>query len=55
MNLSIYAGASLGIYILEVVLAITIKDIGTVFGFIGTFASTSISYFIPSILFCKGY
>ena len=55
MNYAIYAGVAAVIYILEAYLAIVVDNIGTVFGFVGTFAGCSISYFIPTVLFCKGY
>ena len=55
MNFGIYAGVAAAIYITEAILAVKVKNIGTVFGFVGTFAGVSISYFIPTILFNKGF
>ena len=55
MNYLVYVVVAAIIYVSEAYLAIVVSDIGTVFGFVGTFAGTSISYFIPTILFCKAY
>lgn len=55
MNYGIYAVTAAVIYIAEAYLAIVVTNIGDVFGFVGTFAGTSISYFIPSVLFCVGF
>ena len=55
MNYGIYAGTAAVIYCAEAYLAIVVSNIGDVFGFVGTFAGTSISYFIPTILFCVGF
>ena len=55
MNYAIYFGVAALIYASEAYLAIVVDDIGQVFGFIGTFAGTSLSYFIPSLLFCQAF
>ena len=55
MNYGIYAVTAAVIYCAEAYLAIVVSNIGDVFGFVGTFAGTSISYFIPTILFCVGF
>lgn len=51
MNPLVYYSVSLLLYSVEVLLAIVIKDISTVFNFIGTFAGTSLSFFLPSAFF----
>ena len=51
MSPFLYYLTSIILYGLEVFLAILINDIGNVFGFIGTIAGTSLSFFIPSALF----
>jgi len=50
----IYYSVTLSLYILEILAAIAISDIGNIFGFIGTIAGTSLSFFIPSILYLEG-
>lgn len=55
MNPVIYYSGTLVLYVIEVWLSIIIKSIAQVFGFIGAFAGTSLSFFIPSILFTIGY
>ena len=55
MNPIIYYVVTLVLYAVEVYLAIVVTNIGDVFGFIGTIAGTSLSFFIPSVLFCKSY
>jgi len=55
MNYGIYAVTAAIIYCAEAYIAIVVTNIGDVFGFVGTFAGTSISYFIPTILFCHGF
>jgi F0F1-type ATP synthase assembly protein I len=54
MNPAIYVVTTIGLYAVEIYLAIVVNDIGNVFGFIGTIAGTSLSFFIPSVLFCQG-
>merc|ERR1711935_754977 len=55
MNPAIYYSMTMVLYVLEIFLSIIIKDISQVFGFIGAIAGTSLSFFIPSILFSVGY
>ena len=55
MPLWIYVSTTILLYALEVYLSIVIDNIGNVFGFIGTIAGTSLSFFIPYVLFCRGY
>ena len=52
---SLYYPTSILLYALEIYLSIQIDSISTVFGFIGTIAGTSLSFFIPSVLFYKAY
>ena len=55
MNPWIYYLATFALYGLEIYLSIVIDDIGEIFGFIGTIAGTSLSFFIPSVLFCRAF
>lgn len=55
MNPILYYGGTMALYGLEIFLSIIVKDIGQVFGFIGAIAGTSLSFFIPSLLFTLGY
>ena len=55
MNPLLYYLGALLLYAIEVWLSIEIKSIAQIFGFIGAFAGTSLSFFIPSILFSVGY
>ena len=55
MNPVLYYGITIGLYGVEIWLAIVIKDIGNVFGFIGTIAGTSLSFFIPSVIYCRAF
>ena len=55
MNPLIYYFATFVLYSMEIWLAIVVNDIGNIFGFIGTIAGTSLSFFIPSVLFCKAF
>lgn len=55
MNPCIYYSATLILYAAEIYMAIAVSDIGDVFGFIGTIAGTSLSFFIPSIMFCFAF
>lgn len=52
MNPIIYNSVTVLLYVAEIIMAIVISDISKVFGFIGTIAGTSLSFFIPSVLFC---
>jgi hypothetical protein len=53
MNPIAYYTITTALFIAEVICAIKIKDISTVFGFIGTIAGTSLSFFLPSALFIR--
>lgn len=55
MNPVIYNVTALVLYVIEVILGITISNIGMVFGFIGTFAGTGLSYFLPSLFVIIGF
>ena len=55
MNPVIYYLATFVLYAMEIWLSIVVDDIGNIFGFIGTIAGTSLSFFIPSVLFCKAF
>ena len=55
MNPLIYYSVTIGLYSLEVLLAILINNIAMVFGFIATFAGTGLSFFIPSLLVIIGF
>ena len=55
MNRGLYIGVTLILYALEIYLAIIVNDIGNVFGFIGTIAGTSLSFFIPSVVYYKAF
>ena len=55
MNPLLYIAISLALYGVEIWLAIVVQDIGNVFGFIGTIAGTSLSFFIPSVIYCKAF
>lgn len=55
MNPIFYYSITLSLYGLEIFLSIIINDIGKVFGFIGAIATTSMTFFIPSLLFTMGY
>ena len=55
MNGYIYYPTTLILFILEVYLSIQVDSIAIVFGFIGTIAGTSLSFFIPSVLYFKAY
>ena len=53
MNPIAYYSITTALFVAEVICAIKIKDISTVFGFIGTIAGTSLSFFLPSALFIR--
>lgn len=55
MNPLIYVAVTLALYGVEIYLAIVVQDIGNVFGFIGTIAGTSLSFFIPSVVYCRAF
>jgi hypothetical protein len=55
MNPIIYYSVTIALYILEIYLSIIISDISDIFGFIGTIAGTSLSFFMPSIMFNIAY
>lgn len=55
MNPYIYYSVTILLFAIEIYLSIVIKDISKVFGFIGTFAGTSLSFFMPSIIFNIAY
>ena len=55
MNSGLYYIFTFLLYALEVYLSIVVDDISKVFGYIGTVAGTSLSFFIPSVLFCMGF
>jgi hypothetical protein len=55
MNPFLYYTVSILLYGVEIWLAIVVSDIGNVFGFIGTIAGTSLSFFIPSVIYCKAF
>ena len=51
----IYLSVTVAIYVSEIALAILIDDIGNVFNFIVTFAGSGLCFWIPSLLFQRGY
>ena len=53
MNSFTYYSVTFALFIVEVIMAILIKDISVVFSFIGTIAGTSLSFFIPSAFFMR--
>jgi amino acid permease len=53
MNPAFYIGLTLALYAVEIYLAIVVQDIGDIFGFIGTIGGTSLSFFIPSVLYFR--
>ena len=55
MNPILYVGITLALYGVEIWLSIVVQDIGNVFGFIGTIAGTSLSFFIPSVVYCRAF
>ena len=55
MNPVIYNVTALVLYVIEVFLGITLNNIGMIFGFIGTFAGTGLSYFLPSLFVIIGF
>ena len=55
MNPVIYNITALILYVIEVALGILLSNIGMIFGFIGTFAGTGLSYFLPSLFVIIGF
>mmetsp|Transcript_32095 Transcript_32095/g.49076 ORF Transcript_32095/g.49076 Transcript_32095/m.49076 type:complete len:96 (+) Transcript_32095:1376-1663(+) len=54
MNPGIYYVATFLLYGIEIWLSALGINISVVFGYIGTIAGTSLSFFIPSWVFCAG-
>ena len=55
MNKWISHPTTLFLFVLEVYISIQVDSIAVVFGFIGTIAGTSLSFFIPSVVYIKAY
>ena len=55
MNPVIYNACTVVLYVLEVFLGLSGIEIGSLFGFIGTFSGVGISYFLPSLFLLRGY
>ena len=55
MNPFIYNVCIVILYITEVALGLSGIEIGSLFGFIGTFSGVGISYFLPSLFLLRGY
>lgn len=55
MNPVFYYSITIALYAFEIFLSIIISDISKVFGFIGAIATTSMTFFIPSLLFSMSY
>jgi hypothetical protein len=55
MSPVIYNSLTLVLYGAEVWIAIVVASIGNVFGFIGAIGGSSLSFFIPSVIYCRAY
>ena len=55
MNPFIYNVCIVILYITEVAFGLSGIEIGSLFGFIGTFSGVGISYFLPSLFLLRGY
>ena len=51
MDDRLYYGGTIIIYVLEVIGGIFINDLGSVFGYIGAFSMTYVSFALPSVMF----
>lgn len=55
MSPYLYYTLTLALFVTEIVLSLTIDDLGPIFDFIGAFAVSSLSFTIPGILYLLSY